>query len=290
MPGKHSAAKLALRRERAISRGFLIPKAPSAKRILVAEPVADRVKAVARSLELQASHQALSGTSSSFARSSTRDAKPFLSDEAYRSSMQLHDRANIAKHFWSSSSGELHVSLPLSGASAGATISSSPLSGDIAVRHEVCHDVGCQTEVQSGLLLHGACEAGFADQDWCGPLLAPSSPLCQCSCDFSPLVAAQNSTIALLTSRLDQMFPSHRRLRELENGLVTIKSQIESLPTSLSKTVDEQMYARSPIFADKVKQAVLEHCRSAPSPAPDSAHHRSECVHRLHHRRDQGLF
>mmetsp|Transcript_147960 Transcript_147960/g.475064 ORF Transcript_147960/g.475064 Transcript_147960/m.475064 type:complete len:408 (-) Transcript_147960:111-1334(-) len=108
MPHCYSPAARALRRERAIIRGFLTP-APSLDHRWVAAPVGlhGRVKSIVKSLEMHHSHNELNGFACHHARSATLTAKKMgrLLPVDTESALLAHRAANHAKHNWTCSAG-----------------------------------------------------------------------------------------------------------------------------------------------------------------------------------------
>ena len=213
MPGKHSVEKLAARRTRALARGFLVPRPEGARHVLVAEAVADRVKAVARSLTIQDAHHRLVGSTTSFARSSTREARSLLSESVYRNSMKDHDRANLAKHSWTEAGPSLAAAFVSTSPLCGAPVSQCPSPSRVA-------SMGTQTAIPESSV-----DTGIQTDDLFSPTLCPQPWSCALpshslsTADHFSLIEAQNSTIAILTGRLDSLVqgaPSQKRLRELE--------------------------------------------------------------------------
>jgi len=242
MPGKHSAEKLAIRRARAIDRGFLVPRPPEARHILVPEAIAGRVKAVVASMDLQASHIDLSGKPATFARQATREARTCLHPTEYKQAMLKHDKANVAKHCWSDvSDSELPApSSPMCGALLDDSIppcssSSPPMCG-------AYHSVGCQTDCG----VHH--EVGCQTDEYCDDAIDINGSSGVWS--FPPwyayqhLFEAQNQSIGLLCSRIHECLPANRRVTGLERKLGQLEKDIESLRTSLSSTVNDRFSDR----------------------------------------------
>ena len=252
MPGKHSAEKLQCRRARAIAKGFLVAHSggPAAerKKIEVSATIAPRIKAVAKSLELQKLHNELSGHSCSIARLATLAAKADLPKEDYSRAMATHNFANSAKHCWSRDG--LHALAP-----TWADTVDDP-----------CKDGSdCASDVTTG----GACgrplDPVYINDPWASaasflPCSSPNSslvaPCLRANAEtFTPaspdvagacpgveetsfssalaLVESQNHTIALLSGELDVLKrymvwpappPSRGDLPSLEKRLVALEA------------------------------------------------------------------
>jgi len=99
MPGVRSAAKLAERRERAVRRGFLI-SATRGCHVAVHHDLRDRVKVVARSLELHAEHVGLTGQPHAYAHRAALAARPLLGEERFAAARAAHHARNGAMHQW----------------------------------------------------------------------------------------------------------------------------------------------------------------------------------------------
>jgi len=212
MPGLHSPAKLALRRERARARGYLVKKSPDTKLVEVPPALAPRVKAVAASLAVQAEHIGLAGKAHPVARQATRAARQHISPEGFRSAMaKKHGLANAANHRWSDMVIEGDLSPSPRGAAPAAV------------------DAQTQTGFDDAVL---SAEA---------PEYVPAGSYFVVYPDATPLFDAQNATIALLTSRLDELFPSRRRLRDLEQGFAAVRANVGELSKTLSPTVETKV-------------------------------------------------
>jgi len=243
MPGKHSPEKRRQRRDRALARGFIrLPASESFRHVRVSASVAGRTKAVARSLEHHRAHNVLTGGAHATARAATRAAKPLLTNQEYKLSMQDHDQGNVARHSW--------PALPGCGGHAAPVTARPPSSSRWA---DVLHDDGdcgvANTATNPGQRLLAAPMKGqlsghrvdprpmrkmptlktelnvamvsVTPEPECASALraeAPSWPrlgVSEMVCGWQALVEAQNATIAVLAARLEQTVVAKPHVRDL---------------------------------------------------------------------------
>ena len=93
-----SARALALRRQRAMDRGFLQQLPPGRRYVEVAAAVAEEVKAMAKSKELHVSHELAVGRAFHYARHATLAARSLIGENDWKRSNAAHRAANRAKH------------------------------------------------------------------------------------------------------------------------------------------------------------------------------------------------
>eukprot|EP00973_Karenia_brevis_P066610 9260469-Karenia_brevis.AAC.1 len=101
MVHKHSSAKLAARRERALAKGFISPSTGKSW-VEVGSSVAPRVRSIAKSVEFHDRHNRVANASYPHATQATRAVRRQVSKEEYAKAMQSHEAANVSKHNWSS--------------------------------------------------------------------------------------------------------------------------------------------------------------------------------------------
>ena len=113
MPHLRSPEALALRRARALDRGFVSATPSGHKHVAVPAPIASRVRAVASSMHVHRMHNQLAGSPSHFAKVATLAVRDQIGEPSFRAAMVVHKDRDKAIHAWGSSS-----SLPRGGASA----------------------------------------------------------------------------------------------------------------------------------------------------------------------------
>lgn len=93
-----SPAAAALRRSRALARGFLVEVETDSRLILVPAPVAKRTKAIAASLATHRAHELLGGVHFHHASHGASFVRQRLPQEQYLHDLGLHRAANSARH------------------------------------------------------------------------------------------------------------------------------------------------------------------------------------------------
>jgi len=187
MPQLHSAAARALRRERAVRRGFVVPPPAGRRFVAVDAAVAPRVRTMARSLEVHAAHDVLTGVHHHYARSATLAARTMLPEDEVSAKLSLHRAANQAKH------GSCAAAF---GAGAGVRIGPAPPQ-----RRQQAPEGDCVLES----VAWPRSEARWVDEAAAGVYAARRPPLADSSAAWAALVDAQNHSIALLVERVDTL-------------------------------------------------------------------------------------
>jgi len=99
MPRCWSAAALARRRARAFQRGFIVPHSSPGKKFVETDVrLANTVRLMARSVELHAQHDKVTGSRHHFARCATAATRHILPEPEVNRALRAHRLANSAKH------------------------------------------------------------------------------------------------------------------------------------------------------------------------------------------------
>ena len=100
MPHCHSAPATAARRQRAIARGFVAP-CPQGHRFVAARAdIADRARAVSRSLAVHADHCKIAGRPMHSAIAAATAARPTIGKALFEEARDIHKARNRAAHAW----------------------------------------------------------------------------------------------------------------------------------------------------------------------------------------------
>ena len=91
--------KVALRRSRALERGYLAPKPPSACHIAVRSEIADSVKTVAQAMAKHFELDEMTGSSLHYLAHSALAARETFGESKYQQVQALNKAAGRAKHF-----------------------------------------------------------------------------------------------------------------------------------------------------------------------------------------------
>mmetsp|Transcript_19003 Transcript_19003/g.44326 ORF Transcript_19003/g.44326 Transcript_19003/m.44326 type:complete len:332 (-) Transcript_19003:171-1166(-) len=114
MPHCRSVASRHRRHERARQAGFLCGKPLGCSYVLVPTGLAERAKAIVRSLQLHDQHMRVVGEPAHFASTASLRARPLIGDGAYKHARAVHKAANEAKHMWPSRTLiSLNATIPL---------------------------------------------------------------------------------------------------------------------------------------------------------------------------------
>jgi len=102
MPHLHRPEKLAVRRARALQRGFIRPRPPGCSFVEVSTHLAPRIRTMAKSVATHAAHNALLDRPEHFARHAALAAagSGLIDLPAARAALADHRAANRAKHHW----------------------------------------------------------------------------------------------------------------------------------------------------------------------------------------------
>ena len=101
MPSLHSPNKLLERRARAAARGFLVTRPSAGKKFVeVDAPVATRVQAVGKMLEVHRRNNRSTGRNFHFAADAARAAKSLHGESQFVEDKRIIKAGNAAKHSW----------------------------------------------------------------------------------------------------------------------------------------------------------------------------------------------
>ena len=256
MPGKHSPAKLAERRARAIRLGYALPRSDGKKYVEVPQGVARNVQVMAQSLELHRQHQEIAGRPFHYARLATAAAATAIGPVAARAAQDAHKQANQMKHRvnWADALLEDTVSaacppvvLPTPTCGASSLPPSPPPSRSVNAETQTEIVVLDNVRGASCFSVEVACQTS-ADECALRPdapvFYPPSAPMDDFAFSYwNQLFAAQNNTIAVLTARLDECMPSQKRMRQVERTLQTTESKLEQLRKSMTDAIDQKVRA-----------------------------------------------
>jgi len=208
-PGKHAPDKLAARRLRAINKGFLVAhqggSSSHRRHVEVSSQVADRVKAVAKSLAIQDDHIRSKGSPQPIARLATLALKDQLSHAEFKAAMRAHDDSNAAKHRWKKSD------LVTSWADTTEADEASPEDPVFLCDpwHGACY--AQEPAVIPTTISFSAASRISAPEPQSG-VCSSSPPMCGATLDYCSQISAmqrlidtQNSTIALLSRELEAL-------------------------------------------------------------------------------------
>lgn len=268
MVHKHSPAARERRRERARHLGYLQPSKPSVTHMEVDRDLAPAVKGMAASLRLHRDHDRLtqsthhSGHLASLAAFRSGD----ISKEELASASAAHRRAGRLKHRISANQTEPRhqwadlTDDPADGAAPSAAVDVAAPVEPVPLSPPPARGVSIGT--QTGSFSFEAYSVAPAPAPLAGPepwcSLPDVQPLLPVSCHdyWNELFGVQNSTIALLTGRLDECMPSQKRMRALERQVHDLSRNLDTLRTSMSSSIDEKLSARLAEFPSALKSDV----------------------------------
>ena len=188
--------------------------------------------------------------------------------------MKKHDKANVAKHRWPTTTppgtvtegGEVLAvddSPPLRGASAPLLTCVAGCQSDagVSVATQTCSELELSTasplrrddgfDPESGPPTSCDVAAAGRSQNFRSDALpffpASTSTVIAPHDYYNELFVAQNNTIALLMARLDDSSPSLKRLRLLERQVKALQNSVDALRCSMTTSIQEKI-ARLPLL------------------------------------------